>query len=84
MLGAAVVAVMSQVAVFGLEWFSVSLEVFMNKASFHAVEDAGETELAEMIRRAGEEARRKKQLALSMHFQRIRQVVQAARLVRVK
>ncbi len=57
----------------------------MNKPIVQFVtEDSAEAGLADVVRLAGEEARRKKRAALSSHFQKIRSVVSAARLSRVK
>lgn len=57
----------------------------MNKQADQLVsEDSGEAGLADVVRLAGEEARRKKRAALSSHFQKIRSVVSAARMTKVK
>lgn len=57
----------------------------MNQQTVQFVsEDPGEAGLADVVRLAGEEARRKKKAALSSHFQKIRSVVSAARLSKVK
>ena len=47
-------------------------------------DEASEARLAELIRQAGEEARRKKQDALSRHFQKIRELVCAAQAAQTK
>lgn len=44
-------------------------------------DEASEVRLAELIRLAGEDARRKKQDALSSHFQKIREMARAAQAV---
>ncbi len=47
-------------------------------------DEASEARLAELIRLAGEDARRKTQDALSSHFQKIREMVRAAQTLQAK